>query len=244
MASSEHHLFFASRIENDTVFLDIDESRHARSVLRFSAGETMFVGDGNGAVHECRIAAQSSGLVSGSIASTKAFSKPACTINLFVGLCDRDKFEGMAEDLAALGAAMIVPMLCRYSQKPWWNEWDKHALRVHKKLVAGIKQSRNPWLPRCTSPMEFSDVFPQTESTFIIAAEARAGRFTDACDKIKLARAISCFIGPPGGFAPDELEKLKAAGAVFVSLSEYRLRTELAAVSLCSAIRMACAASA
>jgi 16S rRNA (uracil1498-N3)-methyltransferase len=244
MASSEHQLFFASRVENGVAYLDVEESRHAMSVLRFSAGDALFATDGTGAIHECAILTNLPGALSCKIVSTKKYPKPICTVGIFIGLCDRDIFEGLAQDLSALGAAKIVPMQCRFSQKPWWKEWDKHALRVEKKLVAGIKQSRNPWLPLLTGPMEFADVFSKTESTLIIAAEAGAARFTETIDAVRQAAAISCFIGPPGGFAPDELEKLRTAGAVFVSLSDFRLRTELAAVALCAAVKMACPASA
>jgi 16S rRNA (uracil1498-N3)-methyltransferase len=238
MAPAEHHLFFASRIENGRVFLDNEESRHAVSVLRFSAGEIIQVADGKGVVYECRISTRSSDTLSGEIISTKQVPKPQCAVRMFIGLCDRDKFEDLTENLSALGADLIVPLVCQYAQKPWWNVWDKHAPRIHKKLVAGIKQSRNPWLPQLAEPTAFGDALSKTEPSLVIAAEAGRTRFVDVIGKIKQATAVSCFVGPPGGFSPDELERLKTEGALFLSLSENRLRTELAAVMVCGAVTM------
>jgi 16S rRNA (uracil1498-N3)-methyltransferase len=238
MKSKEHHLFFASRIENNVAYLDIEESRHAMSVLRFSSGDTLMVTDGRGTIYECRITSGAPDAQSVTVMSTTSAQRPRCAVRMFVGMCDRDKFEELCENCAALGADLIVPLVCRFSQKAWWNAWDKHADRIHKKLVAGIKQSRNPWLPVCAQPTAFSDAFSKAEASLIIAADENGGQVVEVLDRIKQAAAVSCFIGPPGGFSPDELSALKNADAAFVSLSANRLRTELAAVVLCGAVTM------
>jgi 16S rRNA (uracil1498-N3)-methyltransferase len=233
-----HNLFYASRVGNGIAYLDSEESRHATSVLRLSRGDAIQVTDGKGSVFECRARESAKGELPCEIVSTKNVPRPQCPITLFVGIGDRDRFEELVENCAALGADEIIPLVCKFCQKPWWSAWEKHSQRIWKKLVAGIKQSRNPWLPLLIGPTVFEEALTQTGSPLIIAAEASGKKYLDILDRIKQASGVSCFVGPPGGFSPEELEGLKKAGAVFVSLSANRLRTELAAATLCSAVKM------
>jgi 16S rRNA (uracil1498-N3)-methyltransferase len=239
MPSPDHNLFFASRVENGFAYLDSEESRHAQSVLRLSLGDALAVTDGKGAVYDCIVQERLSEALSARILSTRSVPRPQRSLSMFVGICDRDRFEELAENCAALGANRIIPVVCRFCQKPWWSAWDKHSQRIRKKLVAGIKQSHNPWLPLVTEPTTFSDALSQTEPSLMLAADAGGKRVLEIVDKIKQSRVVSCFVGPPGGFSPQELETLKKAGATLVSLSANRLRTELAAVVLCNAVKLA-----
>jgi 16S rRNA (uracil1498-N3)-methyltransferase len=239
MALHGHNLFFASRVENHVAYLDREESRHATSVLRLSSGDPIQITDGRGAVYECRIKPGSSGALCAEIISTKQVPKPRCPVSIFVGMGYRERFEELAENCAALGADRIVPLVCRFCQKPWWSEWERHAQRINKKMVAGIKQSCNPWLPQCPEPTLFEDAVSKQEPSFVIAADASGSWCVDIFDKIKQSPAVSCFVGPPGGFSPQELDMLEKKGAAFVSLSANRLRTELAAVLLCGVIKTA-----
>ena len=51
---------------------------------------------------------------------------------------------------------------------------------------------------------------------------------------IREGNAVSVFIGPEGGFEPDEVEAAKAAGILPVSLGKRILRTETAALVVLS----------
>jgi 16S rRNA (uracil1498-N3)-methyltransferase len=242
MPAPDHNLFFASSIEDGIAYLDNDEGRHAMSVFRLAAGDTMQVTDGKGALHECRIQARTPGALNCEIVSTKQVPKPRPVVRMCIGICDRDRFEECAENCAALGADRIVPLVCRFGQKPWWDAWDKHAQRINKKLIAGIKQSHNPWLPALDRPTAFADALSAAVSTadasVIMIADATGEPFLQLVDAIQKAATVSCFVGPPGGFSQEELDILKKANARFVSLSKNRLRTELAAAMLCGAVTM------
>jgi 16S rRNA (uracil1498-N3)-methyltransferase len=239
MSSPGHNLFFASRVENGFAYLDSEESRHASSALRLSLGDALAVTDGRGTVYDCTVQQGVPGALSAKILSAKPVPRPRPSVSMFVGICDRDRFEELAENCAALGTDRIVPVICRFCQKPWWSAWDKHSQRIRKKLIAGIKQSHNPWLPLVTEPAAFGDAISQMEPSLVLAADAGGKQVLEIVDKIKQSHAVSCFVGPPGGFSPEELETLKKAGASLVSLSTNRLRTELAAVVLCNAVKLA-----
>ena len=107
MASCDHNLFYASRVEHGIAYLDNEESRHAMSVLRLSRGDAIQVTDGRGAVYGCRVQERTSSTLSAEIVSTNQVPKPRCSVHMFIGLCDRDKFEDLAENLSALGAGSL-----------------------------------------------------------------------------------------------------------------------------------------
>lgn len=226
-------------MENGVAYLDNEEGRHATAALRFCIGDDIIVTDGKGAVYECTIAEADnvSGLVSATVRSTECREKPGCEIIMYIGLCDRDKFEDLAEQCSALGAKKIVPLICRYCQNPWWQQWDKHEIRLRKKIIAGVKQSHNPWLTQCEKPVPFTEALCQCTQSLVLCADANGVPLLSVSNQIQQAQEISCFIGPPGGFAEDELAALYKCG-IGVSLSKNRLRTELAATVMCSSVKM------
>jgi 16S rRNA (uracil1498-N3)-methyltransferase len=234
-----HFLFMASRVENGAVFLDKEESRHAFSVLRLSPKDLLWVTDGAGTVYECSVTSRTDAGISAEIKNRVAAAPPRPRLSMVVGLCEKEAFENLCECLSALGAAEIIPCVCRYSQGKWWNPWDRVFSRLKRKMEAGIKQSLNPWLPACREPVAFDKVLALCGESPVLVADEGGEPPASIFDRIGNADSVSCFIGPPGGFSPEELAALAAARAFFVSLSSSRLRTELAAVVLCSAVMMA-----
>jgi 16S rRNA (uracil1498-N3)-methyltransferase len=238
MAKPGHHLFFASRVADGTVYLDNEESRHAMSALRFSPGDPLVATDGSGSVYHCTIINRTPEALAAAIDKIDSVPKPECPVRMCIGLPDKDVFLELIEDCSALGATEIIPVACRYSQKGWWHSWDNLVPRIRRKLIAGIKQSRNPWLPVCIEPQTVPEALAVCGDSFVIAADECGDNFAAVSGRMGPASALSCFVGPPGGFSPDELGALKSGAAAFLSLSGNRLRTELASVVLCGAVML------
>jgi 16S rRNA (uracil1498-N3)-methyltransferase len=59
-------------------------------------------------------------------------------------------------------------------------------------------------------------------------------------EMVGAAGKISLWIGPEGGFAPDEIEKLRQAGAHVVTLGRRILRAETAAMAAVAQILLLC----
>ena len=237
MTDPDHFLFFSSRIANGVAILDKEESRHVFSALRGSPGQTIRVTDGRGVVCECRISHGSATGAQAAVERIKVVPKATPEVRVCVGLPEKDEFEELAGNLASLGASMIVPMTCEYCQKPWWRVWEKQESRLRNKMVAGIKQARAAWLPLLHSPQSFTDAIAESVGCPVLAADENGASLDRGSHNLQQASLVSCFVGPPGGFSPKEIGALKSAGAVFVSLSGNRLRTQLAAVVLCGLVK-------
>jgi 16S rRNA (uracil1498-N3)-methyltransferase len=197
--------------------------------------------DGNGHVYKCKLAAEVRDGGEVEILETVMLPALSPAVHLYIGLPDRDAFEEALTGLAALGASRIVPVVCGYCQAPWWDSWDKRVERMQRKMIAGIKQAHNPWLPDLSAPLPFNDAV----ATAVGGAGGRGNRivadpggsgFETAFQGGAQVERIDCFVGPPGGFSPGEQERFSEGKFTFLKVAHYRLRTELAAIVACSAI--------
>ncbi len=141
-----------------------------------------------------------------------------------------DRMEWLVEKAVEVGVDRIVPLLCEHSERRVLK-----TERLHKIMVAAMKQSLKATLPRLDELTPLDDLLAET---------ATGDRFVAYCDESlprdqrkSLAHEITAasgdvtlLIGPEGDFSPAEIERLLAAGFVPVTLGESRLRTETAAL--------------
>jgi 16S rRNA (uracil1498-N3)-methyltransferase len=239
MRDYRHFLFFSDRVEADRLYLDASETRHAVAALRREKGDLLLATDGQGTIYECRIEAIDKRELTGLIVGRTLVPRHPCSIHLLVGVPERDAFEKLVTDLAALGVARITPLVCRYCQGNWWErgaDGERLSLRLRNKMVAAVKQSLYPYLPRLDPPLLFGEIVTAVSGSCMVA-DPEGIHFSAALDAIKhQPLSYTGIVGPPGGFAPEESAALKERGATGVRLAPTRLTTELAAVALCSGI--------
>ncbi len=229
----DHFLFFSTEIAGEILALDTKESHHAHSVLRVAAGDTIFVTDGNGHIYACRVEKIDKRSVLAKILQKKVQAPPSPAMQFFVGLPEKDAFEKVLSGLVPLGVMHITPVICQFCQKRWWEKnWEKQVVRFRKKMITAAKQSWNAWLPVLNKPVRFKEAVSNVQGLLFVADQQ--GETLDIfTNKIPGdVSNIACFVGPSGGFSPEELTALKDAGAHGIKLSENRLRTELAAAVL------------
>lgn len=225
----DHFLFFSTDISDGVVNLDKEETRHAHSVLRLQKEDTIFITDGKGRIYSCVIDHIEKESCKNRILTEKVQELPKPAMHFFIGFTEKESFEDAIMGLVPLGVMHITPVECGNCQKTWWiKKWEKHAGRFRSKMIAAAKQSWNAWLPALNKPVEFSIALTIMQG-HVFVADMLGDTLEKSLEKLTLQDAISCFIGPPEGFSPEELEALKEKGARLVKLSDKRLRTELAA---------------
>jgi 16S rRNA (uracil1498-N3)-methyltransferase len=230
MRDPDHFLFFADKIDGATAFFPQAEWRHAVKVLRVGPDTPFQATDGSGRIFTCRGLTADYADGAAQITATALTKAPAPRLSLFIGLPERDSFERILDEAVPLGVACIVPMACARCQDRWWApKWDKIALRMHNVMVSALKQSRNPWMPELAMPIPFAKAVERLDATALLA-DQEAQSFQP--DSIRGASAVSCIIGPPGGFSESERQLLTEKNVLRVSLGAFRLRTELAATAL------------
>lgn len=234
MRDYNHFLFYSNEISDNSLTLDPTETNHAVKVLRLNAGDPFKVTDGKGTIYLCTLDKTASNSACASIINRQQLNRHDTHIHLNIGIPDRESLENALVDCTALGIERITPVICDFCQDPWWKRsWERDSERLKNKMISSMKQSLYPFLPVLDNPVKV-DTALENICGLKIAAD-QYGKSIGMCN-ISSNTKISCFVGPPGGFSPDELSKLSKNEFCLVKIAYTRLRTELAATVICAQI--------
>ncbi|MGB4137990.1 MAG: 16S rRNA (uracil(1498)-N(3))-methyltransferase [Microbacterium sp.] len=211
----------------EIVLLTGAEAKHAAVVRRVRVGESVTIGDGKGAWLEGVVDDVSAAEVSVRITERIEHALPATRIVLVQALAKGDRDELAVQAACELGVDGIVPWQAARSISRWEGPKAAKGRERWATIVReAAKQAHRPWVP------EVADVV----STAGLAARAATARMlvldpwtdTRLSDIRPDGRDILIVVGPEGGIAPEELERLEAAGAERVRLGDTVLRTSTA----------------
>ena len=213
-----------------------EESQHVIKVLRYKAGDKIFVTDGRGTLFEGTIyeAAAKECRVNLEILETREKDTPEVTIAI-APTKSRERFENFIEKAVELGCTSIQPIWCDHSER-------KHARtdRWEKIAVAAMKQSLHLYKPEVLPPISFKEMLDQADEgaqkLICWLGEDEPSAFLEEVYEPKGSTIIA--IGPEGDFSEDEADMAKAQGWTPVSLGHYRLRTETAGISVMASAKV------
>ena len=231
-----------SNIFGDRMVLEGGEYNHLKNVLRKQVGDTLLICDGEGHEYDCRIAAYEDGRVIFDILETReGNTELGISITLYQGLPKKDKMELIIEKAVELGAARIVPVACARSVVHWDDpaREEKKVKRFQAIAEAASKQSGRGVIPEVSKVLSFADAMKEARvkcDTILFPYENAEGMNTlkKCVSELKPGSKIAVFIGPEGGFDPDEVDTAEQAGAQIVSLGRRILRTETAGLTMLS----------
>lgn len=203
-------------------------------VLRLKPGERVQLFDGGGRVALCRIAALDRKHAGLEIESEELFPKPASRPILALALSKAVRRGFFMEKAAELGAWEIWLWQAERSQGKLAPNLVESC---HMQLVSGLKQSRNPWLPRLRKASGARAIAEMGADIAhkILPWEREAGMAPIGLASLGLAGETVYVIGPEGGFAEWEADLFIASGFLPASLGQRVLRCETAA-TLCLAL--------
>ena len=227
--------FYCPDLRTGSVPLPESEALHATKVLRLSVGDNLTLMDGmghtaNGVVETT--SKRGNELVC-KVDEVLQDSKPRLGIRLYLAPPRAKIMEQVVRFATELGVARITPILCRYGvSKPEGSKesWLQTA-------IVAMKQSRNPWLPLLDEPVSFQTaVSSATECSFLGAVPATAASCDTPNPEVCRQKGVALWIGPEGGFSPDEEESILEQGAYPLTVGPCILRVETAVPALLGAI--------
>lgn len=208
-----------------------EEGRHAAVVRRIGPGETVLVSDGRGrGVRATVVAASKSGLRLEVVAALTA-PGPAFRLVAVQALAKGDRSELAVEMLTEVGVAEIWPWQASRSIVRWSAErGDRSLARWRSTAREATKQSRRLRLPEVRpvlSTVQLAAALSEVDLALVLHEDAT----TPLRDvPLPAAGTVALVVGPEGGITAEELERLVAAGARAVSVSDGVLRTSTAGV--------------
>jgi 16S rRNA (uracil1498-N3)-methyltransferase len=223
-------VFYTKAIEGDRALLEGEEFRHAIQVLRKKQGDLVRFTDGRGGWYNGQIEAVGKGYCSINISDrTIESSRRPYRVCLAVAPTKSiDRFEWLLEKATEIGVDRIVPVWCRYSERA-----TLRLDRLEKILIAAMKQSLQPFLPRLEDPVRLDSFLEEKPASAYrcyiayIDHSASSQHLFDACQP---GQDTLVLIGPEGDFSVEEVKRCVEQGFELVSLGKNRLRTETAAV--------------
>ncbi|MBR4724673.1 MAG: 16S rRNA (uracil(1498)-N(3))-methyltransferase [Lachnospiraceae bacterium] len=231
-----------SNILEDHIVLDGPDVNHIRNVLRMKDGEELIICDGEGMDHYCRIRCnEGRKLIADIVKSCGSAAEPSAGIVLFQGLPKKDKMELIIQKSVELGVKLIVPVMTkRVIVKTGSDEKGARKLERWQSIAkSAAEQSGRGIIPEVHETVSFETALKmasELECSLIPyenADNSDAG-MEEARNIIRSLRgkkSIGVFIGPEGGFEPEEAEKAIDSGCKAISLGRRILRTETAGLA-------------
>lgn len=146
------------------------------------------------------------------------------TVILATAIVKRDNFEWIAQKATEIGIDEIVPLYTQHSVK-----LGLQASRIQRIMTEAVEQSGRFKVPILSGIMKLEAAINKFDNkTKKIFFEANAPRISPA--DLKDASKVMIFVGPEGGWTPEERNLAEKYGCISRSLQDYTLRTETAAI--------------
>lgn len=233
---------------NHKVVIEGGDVNHIRNVLRMRTGEEISVGvAGEDKEYRCAIAKFGEDQILCDLLFIKeAGVESPAEIVLYQGLPKADKMEMIIQKCVELGAFRIVPVACsRCVVKLDAKKESSKIARWQSISEAAAKQSKRAVIPEISSVMSMKEAINEAKDMDVAVIpyelaegmEATAQVFANI-SKLKAVSKegdkpkIAVFIGPEGGFTPEEVEQAEANGIRAISLGKRILRTETAGLAV------------
>lgn len=213
----------------DVVVLTGSEAHHAASVRRVRVGEEVTVGDGRGAWLTGRCESVAPREVVVRIETRMDSPAPRPRVVLVQALAKGDRDELAIQAATELGVDVIVPWQAARSVSRWdAAKAEKGRARWATIVREAAKQAHRAWIPEVAPLVTTAELVVRAgESRVIVLEPSGPDRLTEV-DLRGEERDVLLVVGPEGGIAPEERERLSAAGAATVRLGESVLRTSTA----------------
>jgi 16S rRNA (uracil1498-N3)-methyltransferase len=210
-----------------------EAARQIARVLRLQPGNTVCLFDGSGDEYVVRLTSLVRDEARAEVVERRpGTAEPAAQVTLYLALLNKaDKLEWAFQKCTEVGAAAFVPLLTAraVAGPPALVRYERWSRIIQE----AAEQSGRTILPSLAPAVPLAQA--------IVAASAFSFALIPTLDAtVALARALepltgqpnpnlSIFIGPEGGFTPDEIAGATAAGIVPVTLGPRTLRAETAA---------------
>jgi 16S rRNA (uracil1498-N3)-methyltransferase len=217
--------FFVDDLNEKTIVLDEDTSKHMINVLRMQKGEDILLTDGKGKKTRASIIDDNRKKCVVEISFTELEEEKQQKIAIGISLIkNSSRFEWFLEKATEIGVSEIIPLLCNRTEKEKFR-FD----RMQNILISAMLQSQQCWLPLLHEPTDFEKVIHLPFRQKFIAHCAEDAR-QDLHQLTRQSTNQIILIGPEGDFTHEEIKAALENNFTPVSLGNTRLRTETAGI--------------
>lgn len=222
-----------------------EDVNHICNVLRMKPGDGLLLCDGEGILYDATIREAAPGRVVCYITKEGlADTELPGRIILFQGLPKKDKMDLIVQKAVELGASEIIPVRMKRTivKLEDAKKEEKKLLRWRSICEGAAKQSGRGCIPAVGEVLDFPEALAKAGGiAYNMIPYEKAENMAESLETFREAAKmpeIGIFIGPEGGFDPQEYEAALAAGVRPVSLGKRILRTETAGLAALSILML------
>jgi 16S rRNA (uracil1498-N3)-methyltransferase len=234
------HRFYISELvgSKSEVILDSTDVVHQiRKVFRLKKGDLLIIFDGSGSDYTCGIEDfRDETIVLGVREASKSRFMPEREVYLYAALVKKDTFEWIVEKATELGVTKIIPIIAERTEKKAVNDE-----RLKKIVIEASEQSGRGSVPKIELVIGLKEALielqekKEDESIKSIAFHTDAELFRES-DLGSEVEPLAVFIGPEGGWSPDEIALFNQNKIPVKSIGTQVLRAETAVVATLSLV--------
>lgn len=221
--------FFATQVKENSIIVSGDEANHIKNSVRLKPGDEFIAIDGSGMDYYCKISDINKDVHADIISKELGKAEPDVKITLYQAYPKSAKMNEIVQKAVELGAVSIVPFLSKRCVKRPSGQGDK----LTRVAVSAVKQCGRSILPEVPDVQDFKHVLElmKRHELLIVCYEEETIRPLSEALKND-AIDIGIVIGSEGGFEREEIDTMKEAGGVVVTLGRRILRTETAGIAV------------
>ena len=223
------------------VTLGPEMSHRLGRVLRLKRGDRVVLADGGRHEYEVQLTAVSPHAITGVVvAEREAPAEPAVTLVLYQSLIRANRFDLVLEKGTEVGVSRFVPVVNARSQVQLEEPSAARAERWQRLVVEAAEQSGRGRLPVVEAPLPFEAAVRQARGLRLLPwegpvqgpskGERLRGLGAYLRGLTERPQTVSLFIGPEGGFDPEEVRLATSEGLTLVTLGARILRSETAGI--------------
>ena len=233
----QHFFVSPEQVREEKIYVEGSDVNHMKNVLRMKLHEKAEISDGESRTYLCEVEAYEEDVaVLHILEEMEADTEPASKLYLFQGLPKSDKMELIVQKAVELGVYQVIPVAMKRSVVRLDDKKAaKKADRWNSIAESAAKQAGRNRIPEVTMPLSYKEALKMAEELDVIllpyelAGGMEATR--EVIRQIKSGQSVGIFIGPEGGFEPEEVDVAVSRGAKVITLGKRILRTETAGLA-------------
>ena len=211
---------------------DADLVHQIRNVFRLKNGAEIILFDGSGSDYTCRIEeGDKRSLTCAVVGASRSRYMPGRPVTLCAAVVKKDTFEWITEKATELGVAKIIPIIAERSEKKAVNE-D----RLKKISIEASEQSGRGNVPVLHQILSLEDAVRWVVENKLaaVAFHVDGPMFEPERFMKHSGGPLEVFIGPEGGWSPEEVVMFHENKIPVYSLGTQILRAETAVIAALS----------
>jgi len=217
-------------IINDDSIISLSEieSSHAVRSRRLREGDEVHLLNGLGVVAKGNISHVDKRNVRIKLGAFQQLTAKPPKLAVATAIPKGDRQKVMIDMLTQLGLSEIYPLACEHSVTRYSDNLGE---KWKRSAIEACKQSQNAWLPTVHTGRTIEQLC-QHDDYHIVYTDAAGVSMSEVRQQAnEIDKTLMVIIGPEGGFSRSEIKYFAERNIGSLSLGDYILRTEAAAVA-------------